>query len=237
VAVATVAAYFGLKAKIYMGQRDIINQAMNVSRMNLLGAEVVPVTQGQGTLKDAVDVALGALISEPTAYYLLGSAVGPQPYPLMVRLFQQIIGEEAIVQHQKLMGQLPVAVVACVGGGSNALGLFTAFIEHAEVKIVAAEPAGLGRETERHGLSLLCGVPGMIHGFKTRVLQTGTGEIKESYSAASGLDYPGVGPELSQLYDAGRLTVTPVTRASGPELWLNYQDLRGLFRLWNQLML
>jgi tryptophan synthase beta subunit len=196
--------------------------------MKLLGAEVVAVTQGQGTLKDAVDVALGALISQPSAYYLLGSVVGPHPYPLMVRLFQQIIGEEAIAQHQKLIGKLPVAVVACVGGGSNALGLFAAFIAQKQVKIVAAEPAGLGRNTDRHGLSLMCGQPGIIHGFKTRVLQTAAGEIKESYSAASGLDYPGVGPELSQLYDAGRLTVLPVTDAEAVKAMTRLSRTEGI---------
>ncbi len=228
VAVATVAALLGMKARIFMGARDIKNQHMNVERMRLLGAEVVPVTTGQATLKDAVDVALGAYVTDPSAYYLLGSAVGPHPYPLMVREFQKIIGIEAKKQCKKLIGKLPDAVIACVGGGSNALGLFTAFVDETTVKIIAAEPAGMGSETKRHGLSLMCGSMGMIHGFKTRVLHDELGEIRESYSAASGLDYPGVGPELSDLYDCGRVQVDPVTDVEAVQAMVTLSRSEGI---------
>lgn len=206
VATATVAALFGFECDIYMGQRDMVNQKMNVYRMELLGARVVPVTQGQGTLKDAVDVALQTYVGEPDCYYMLGSAVGPHPYPMMVRDFQAIIGREARKQILKIEGRLPDYAVACVGGGSNALGLFSAFVRDESVKLIAAEPAGKGATTNRHGLSLAQGKRGNIHGFTCLVLQDEDGEIKESYSAASGLDYPGVGPECCFLKDLGRLT-------------------------------
>ncbi len=206
VATATVAALFGFECDIYMGQRDMVNQMMNVYRMELLGAKVVPVTQGQGTLKDAVDVALLTYVGEPDSYYMLGSAVGPHPYPLMVRDFQAIIGREARKQILNIEGRLPDYAVACVGGGSNALGLFSAFVRDESVKLIAAEPAGKGATTSRHGLSLAQGKRGDIHGFTCLVLQDEKGEIKESYSAASGLDYPGVGPECCLLKDLERIT-------------------------------
>lgn len=217
VATATVAAYFGMECDIYMGARDINNQKMNVYRMELLGAKVIPVERGQGTLKDAVDEALGAYIREPEAYYMLGSAVGPHPYPLMVRDFQSVVGKEAKQQIIEKEGRLPDYAVACVGGGSNAIGLFTAFIREGEVKLVAAEPAGKGEESGRHGLSLTLGKKGQIHGFTCLVLQDEKGEIKESYSAASGLDYPGVGPECCLLKDLGRLTTYPVSDSQAVE--------------------
>jgi tryptophan synthase beta subunit len=228
VAVATAAALLGMQARIYMGERDVKNQAMNVDRMQLLGAEVVSVTAGQGTLKDAVDAALQAYISEPDAYYLLGSAVGPHPYPIMVREFQRVIGDEAIQQIKQEIGRLPDAVVACVGGGSNALGLFTAFIPHQEVKIVAAEPGGLGRDSNRHGLSLLCGQTQTLHGFTSKVLLTDAGEVAESYSAASGLDYPGVSPELSYYYDQGRLSSVPVSDAEAVQAMVTLSRCEGI---------
>lgn len=217
VATATVAALFGLECDIYMGQRDIVNQKMNVYRMELLGAKVIPVTQGQGTLKDAVDVALTTSVSEPDSYYMLGSAVGPHPYPKMVRDFQSIIGREAKKQILKIEGRLPDYAIACVGGGSNALGLFSAFVRDESVKLIAAEPAGKGEETSRHGLSLSKGKQGSIHGFTCLVLQDENGEIMESYSAASGLDYPGVGPECCLLKDLGRLTPVAITDAQAIE--------------------
>lgn len=211
VAVATVAAYFGMTCEIYMGARDIKNQKMNVYRMQLLGAKIIPVTQGQGTLKDAVDVALNAFIQDSEAYYLLGSAVGPHPYPLMVREFQKVIGIEAKEQMLQATGKLPDYAVACVGGGSNAIGLFSAFIEDSQVNLIAAEPAGKGEHSGHHGLSLLQGKPGSLHGFSCLVLQDDQGNIKESYSAASGLDYPGVGPEHCLLQELGRLQSLPIT--------------------------
>lgn len=211
VAVATVAAKFGLACDIYMGERDIKNQNMNVYRMKLLGAKVVTVSRGQKTLKDAIDAALEAFVQESDCFYMLGSAVGPHPYPLMVRDFQAIVGQEARSQLLKLENKLPDYAVACVGGGSNALGLFYRFISDDQVNLVAVEPAGKGQTTQRHGLSLLTGKPGLIHGFKCLVLQDNRGHIRESYSAASGLDYPGVSPELSHLKDIGRLQVVGIT--------------------------
>lgn len=211
VAVATVAAKFGMECDIYMGERDVINQHMNVYRMKLLGAKVVSVTSGQKTLKDAIDVALGAFIAEPDTYYMLGSAVGPHPYPMMVRDFQSVIGKEAKKQILDQEGKLPDVAVACVAGGSNALGLFYEFIPDEEVKLVAVEPAGKGADTDKHGLALGKGKPGVIHGFKCLVLQDEQGEIMESYSAASGLDYPGVGPEFCLLKDLGRVETEGVT--------------------------
>lgn len=207
VAVATVAAKFGMKATIYMGARDVKNQKMNVYRMKLLGASVQTVTRGQGTLKDAIDEALEAYVNDGNSFYMLGSAVGPDPYPLMVRDFQAVIGKEVKTELLQKLGQLPDYVVACVGGGSNALGLFYSFIRDEKVKLVAVEPAGRGVSTKKHGMSLMKGKPGDIHGFRCRVLVDENGEVTESYSAASGLDYPGVSPELSYLYDIGRLEV------------------------------
>jgi tryptophan synthase beta chain len=211
VAVATVAAKFGMKCDIYMGERDVVNQHMNVYRMKLLGAKVIPVTAGQKTLKDAIDVALGAFINEPDTYYMLGSAVGPHPYPMMVRDFQSIIGKEAKEQILEAEGRLPDYAVACVAGGSNALGLFFEFIPDEEVKLIAVEPAGKGADTNQHALALAKGKLGVIHGFECLVLQNDLGEIAESYSAASGLDYPGVGPEFCLLKDLGRVEAVGVT--------------------------
>lgn len=205
VATATVAAFFGMKCDIYMGARDIVNQKINVYKIKLLEARVIEVRSGQGTLKDAVDEALDAFAGDTSTFYLLGSAVGPHPYPMIVRDFQKIIGEETKKQIKILENRLPDYLVACIGGGSNAIGLFYDFIEDISVKMIGVEPAGLGTETNRHGLSLLKGKTGIIHGFRCLLLQNKNGEIKESYSAASGLDYPGVGPEHCYLKSIGRL--------------------------------
>ena len=212
VATATIAAYLGMECDIYMGARDIDAQKPNVYRMKILGANVIPVIQGQGTLKDAVDVALGAFVQEyDTAHYLLGSAVGPHPYPTMVRDFQKIVGEEIREQIMKIEKRLPTAVIACVGGGSNAIGAMYDFIKTPEVELVAVEPAGKGKLSGRHGLSLGTGKPTVLHGFRTLAMVDDNGEVKESYSAASGLDYPGVGPELSMMKESGRLTLGEAT--------------------------
>ena len=228
-ATATIAAYLGMACEIYMGARDIQAQKPNVYRMKALGAKVVQVTQGQGTLKDAVDAALGQYAQEvDQAYYLLGSAVGPHPYPTMVRDFQKVIGEEIKQQVQEKEGRLPTAVVACVGGGSNALGAFTAFISDEEVEIVAVEPAGKGKLSGKHGLALGTGVPDVIHGFKTLVLNDEKGEIKESYSAASGLDYPGVSPILSMYKESGRLTLGEVTDREAVDALIRLSRLEGI---------
>ncbi|MBU0576462.1 tryptophan synthase subunit beta [Patescibacteria group bacterium] len=228
VAVATVAAKFGMECDIYMGERDVVNQHINVYRMKLLGARVVPVTTGQKTLKDAIDVALGAFINEPETYYMLGSAVGPHPYPMMVRDFQSVIGREAKKQILKAEGRLPDYAVACVGGGSNALGLFYEFIPDEEVKLVAVEPAGKGADTNQHGLALGKGKLGVIHGFKCLVLQDDQGEIMESYSAASGLDYPGVGPEFCLLKDLGRVETVGVTDVEAVEAFQLLSETEGI---------
>jgi len=228
-ATATIAAYLGLDCEIFMGARDIDAQKPNVYRMRALGATVTPVTQGQGTLKDAVDAALMAYTQEvDQAFYLLGSAVGPHPYPTMVRDFQKVIGEEIKAQLQDKEGQLPDAVIACVGGGSNALGAFTAFIPHKEVEIVAVEPAGKGKLSGKHGLALGTGLPAVLHGFRTLVLSDEHGKVKESYSAASGLDYPGVSPILSNLKETGRLVLGEASDQQAVQALLQLSRLEGI---------
>lgn len=229
VATATIAAYLNLDCDIYMGARDINAQKPNVYRMKALGAKVIPVTAGKGTLKDAVDVALGAYAQDAAdSYYLLGSAVGPHPYPTMVRDFQQIIGEEIKEQIFAEAGKLPKAVIACAGGGSNALGAFTSFIPDEDVELVSVEPAGLGADTDKHGLALGTGSPNTIHGFKTLVLHDDDGEIAESYSAASGLDYPGISPILSMLKENGRLSLGAVTDKEAVDAFIELSHLEGI---------
>jgi len=211
VAVATVAALFGMECDIYMGKRDVEHEKPNVYRMKILGANVIEVTQGQQTLKDAVDAALTAYVTDPTVYYLLGSVVGPHPYPLMVRDFQKVIGEEIKKQMLHQEKKLPDYIVACVGGGSNAMGAFHAFIDDRQTKLFAVEPAGKGKETDKHGISLGKGTTDVIHGFRTLVIHNKSGAIGESYSAASGLDYPGVGPEMAYLKSIDRVELATAT--------------------------
>lgn len=227
VATATVAALFGFKCDVYMGERDIVNQKINVYRMKLLGANVIPVTSGQKTLKDAVDAALTAYVTDTSTYYLLGSAVGPHPYPLMVRDFQKIIGQEAKKQIIKLENHLPDYLVACIGGGSNAIGLFYSFIND-PIKMIGVEPSGLGEKTNRHGLSLSTGKIGDIHGFRCLVLKNKNGEIAESYSAASGLDYPGVGPEHCYLKQISRLKTVGITDKEAVEAFVILSQKEGI---------
>jgi len=228
-ATATIAAYLGMDCEIFMGARDIDAQKPNVYRMRALGATVTPVTQGLGTLKDAVDAALMVYAQQvDEAFYMLGSAVGPHPYPTMVRDFQQVIGEEIKEQILEAEGRLPTAVVACCGGGSNALGAFTAFIPDQEVEIVAVEPAGKGKLSGEHGLVLGTGVPEVLHGFKTLVLVDEQGELKMSYSAASGLDYPGVSPILSHLKEIGRLSLGEVTDQEAVNALLTLSRTEGI---------
>ncbi|MEI6326761.1 MAG: tryptophan synthase subunit beta [Candidatus Roizmanbacteria bacterium] len=229
VATATIAAYLGMECDVYMGARDIDAQKPNVYRMKILGATVIPVTQGQGTLKDAVDVALTAYINEShDVHYLLGSVVGPHPYPYMVREFQKIIGQEAKAQIMAVEKDLPDYVVACVGGGSNAIGLFHDFISDESVQIVAVEPAGKGKSSGRHGLSLQTGQIDVIHGFKTLVMKNPDGSVKESYSAASGLDYPGVGPELSMLKASGRMQLAEATDEDAVRAFVTLSQTEGI---------
>jgi len=211
VATATVAALFGMECDVYMGARDMENEKPNVYRIQILGGKVIKVTKGQQTLKDAVDAALTAYTQEPDSYYLLGSAVGPSPYPEMVRDFQKIIGEEIKKQMLEKEKRLPDYIVACVGGGSNAMGAFYSFINDTNVHLIAVEPAGHGIQTGRHGVSLGKGAIDVIHGFKTLVLHDKNGEIAKSYSAASGLDYPGVGPELAYLKEIQRIELAHIT--------------------------
>ena len=212
VATATACALFGLDCTIYMGEEDTKRQALNVFRMELLGAKVVAVTKGLKTLKDAVDEALNDLIvNYKNTYYLLGSAVGPHPYPSIVRHFQSVIGKEARMQILEKEGRLPDLIVACVGGGSNAIGLFAPFLDDECVKIVGAEPGGDGLETGRHAAPLSAGIPGMIHGFKCYLVADAAGNALPTHSIAAGLDYPGVGPEHSYLKSIGRADYTAIT--------------------------
>lgn len=228
-ATATIAAYLGMDCDIYMGARDIEAQAPNVYRIKILGGQVIPVTKGQATLKDAVDVAIESYLKESNyAYYLLGSTVGPHPYPVMVRDFQKIIGKEIKKQILAKEGKMPESIIACVGGGSNAMGAFYEFIPDKKIKLIAVEPAGKGKNTERHGLALGVGKPGVIHGFKTYVLKNIKGEIMESYSAASGLDYPGVGPELGYLKEIGRLTLAEATDDEAIDAFLKLSQTEGI---------
>lgn len=206
VALATAAAITKLECDIYMGEVDMAKERPNVLRMQALGANVIPVKSGDRTLKEAVDEAFVAYVQDPiTQFYAIGSVVGPHPFPMMVRDFQKIVGEESKVQFQELTGKLPDNLVACVGGGSNAIGLFTAYLEDENINIYGVEPSGLGLEEGKHAATLSLGTPGMIHGFKCYLLQDDKGNPLRVYSVASGLDYPGVGPQHSFLKDIGRV--------------------------------
>ena len=206
VATATVAARFGLECEIFMGKQDVARQALNVFRMNLLGARMKVVDSGSQTLKDAMNEALRDWVTNVrSTYYLIGSVAGPHPYPMMVRDFQSVIGQEARRQVLKKEGRLPDYLVACVGGGSNSMGLFYPFVQDLKVKMVGVEAAGRGLRTGKHAASILGGEIGVLHGSKSYVLQDDRGQIRETHSIAAGLDYPGVGPELSYLRDRGRV--------------------------------
>ncbi|MGH8311727.1 MAG: tryptophan synthase subunit beta [Gammaproteobacteria bacterium] len=212
VATALAGALLRLPVTVYMGVRDCERQRPNVFRMELLGAKVVPVESGSGTLKDAINEALRDwAASYPDTHYLLGTAAGPHPYPTMVREFQRVIGREARAQVLKQTGRLPDVVVACVGGGSNAIGLFADFIDDENVRLVGAEPGGEGVASGRHGATVSAGTPGILHGAFTRVLQDADGQIRESHSVSAGLDYPAVGPEHVYLAETGRAEYVPVT--------------------------
>lgn len=205
VASATAAALLGLECVVYMGEEDTRRQALNVARMKLLGAEVVPVTTGSRTLKDAINEAMRDWVTNvATTHYLLGTVAGPHPFPTMVRDFHKIIGEESRSQMQELTGRLPDAVLACVGGGSNAIGIFHAFLNDKEVRLIGLEAGGSGVATGKHAATLVGGSPGVLHGARTFVLQDENGQTKESHSISAGLDYPGVGPEHAYLHETGR---------------------------------
>ena len=206
VALATAAAYFGLECEIHMGEVDIVKEHPNVIRMKLLGAKVVPVSHGLKTLKEAVDSAFEAYLADPiNTIYCIGSVVGPHPFPMMVRDFQRVVGIEAKEQFFDMTGELPDNVVACVGGGSNAMGLFSSFLDEPETRIYGVEPSGRSFKPGDHASSITYGKPGIIHGFKCYLLQEENGDPAPVYSIASGLDYPGVGPEHSMLKDQGRV--------------------------------
>lgn len=212
VASATAAALFGLECVVYMGEVDTVRQALNVARMRLLGATVIPVTTGSRTLKDAINEALRDWVTNvDNTHYLLGTVAGPHPFPAMVRDFHKIIGEEAREQVLALTGQLPTAVAACVGGGSNAIGIFHAFLDDPEVALYGFEAAGRGVDTPEHAATLTKGRPGVLHGARSYMLQDEDGQTIESHSISAGLDYPGVGPEHSWLKDLGRAHYRPVT--------------------------
>jgi tryptophan synthase beta chain len=214
VATATACALLGLECVVYMGEVDTERQALNVARMRLLGAEVIPVTAGSRTLKDAINEALRDWVSSvDDTHYLLGTVAGPHPFPTMVRDFHRVVGMEAREQVLERTGRLPDAVAACVGGGSNAIGIFHAFLDDADVRLVGFEPCGDGVETGRHGATLSEGSPGALHGAMSYLLQDEDGQTAESYSISAGLDYPGVGPEHALLKDLGRATYESVTDA------------------------
>ena len=212
VASATAAALFGLECVVYMGEADTKRQSLNVARMKLLGATVVPVTQGSKTLKDAINEAMRDWVTNvETTHYLLGTVAGPHPFPTMVRDFQRIIGVEARQQVLDLTGRLPDAVLACVGGGSNAIGIFHPFIDDKSVRLIGLEAGGSGIETGLHAATISGGTPGVLHGTRSYVLQDKDGQTIESHSISAGLDYPGVGPEHAYLNDVGRAEYRPVT--------------------------
>jgi tryptophan synthase beta chain len=218
VATATVCALLGLDCVVYMGAEDIERQAPNVSRMGFLGAEVRSVEAGSRTLKDAMNEAIRDWVTNVrTTYYCIGSAAGPHPYPLLVRELQSVIGEEIAADCSERLGRMPDAVVACVGGGSNAIGAFHRFVGERAVRLFGVEAGGLGLDTAKHGASLSRGRPGVLHGSRSYLLQTDDGQVSEAHSISAGLDYPGVGPELSYLRDEGRIEVLTATDAEALE--------------------
>ena len=212
VATATICARFGLECVVYMGEEDMRRQELNVFRMRLMGATVVPVTSGTRTLKDATTEAIRDWVTNVEhSYYIIGSVVGPAPYPHMVREFQSIIGREARAQMLERAGRLPATVVACVGGGSNAMGIFAGFVNDRDVELVGVEAAGEGLDTERHSASITKGRPGVLHGALSYLLQDESGQVHPAHSISAGLDYPGVGPEHAWLNDSGRASYVSIT--------------------------
>lgn len=229
VATATVCALFGMKCVIYMGETDIARQAPNVFRMKLLGAEVKPVVSGSRTLKDAMNEALRDWVTNVRdTFYIIGTVAGPHPYPSLVRDFQTVIGEEAREQVQKVEGRLPDSLVAAVGGGSNAMGLFHPFLDDKDVRIIGVEAAGHGLDSGQHAASLTGGRPGVLHGNRTYLLQDGDGQIAEAHSISAGLDYPGIGPEHAWLKDVGRVEYVSITDTEAVEAFQQTTRLEGI---------
>jgi tryptophan synthase beta chain len=213
VATATICARYGLECVVYMGSEDVKRQSPNVYRMNLLGATVVPVESGSKTLKDALNEAMRDWVANvDNTFYIIGTVAGPHPYPMMVRDFQSVIGTECLAQMPEMnKGQQPDAVIACVGGGSNAMGIFHPYISHEATRLIGVEAAGEGLDSGKHSASLQCGLPGVLHGNRTYVLQNDDGQVTETHSISAGLDYPGVGPEHAYLKDIGRAEYVGIT--------------------------
>ncbi len=229
VAAATGAALFGMDCTVYMGREDIKRQSLNVMRMEMLGAKVVSVESGSNTLKDATNEAIRcwAKTAEDT-FYIIGSAIGPHPYPKMVKEFQSVISREAKRQHFEAEGRLPDVVMACVGGGSNAIGMFADFIDEPEVELIGVEAAGKGIDTEEHAASMARGTPGVLHGTRSYLLQDDDGNIQLAHSISAGLDYPGVGPEHAYLHDTGRAEYVPVTDDEAMEALMELTEMEGI---------
>jgi tryptophan synthase beta chain len=228
VATATVCAKFGLECVIYMGAKDIERQKPNVFRMELLGAKVIPVTCGSESLKDSMNEAMRDWVANlEDTFYIIGTAAGPHPYPELVRDFQSVIGKETRAQIMEKEGRLPDSLVACVGGGSNAIGLFHEFLDE-DIKMIAVEAAGLGIDTDQHAASLTGGRPGVLHGNRTYLLMDEDGQINEAHSISAGLDYPGIGPEHSYLYETGRVDYVPITDAEALEAFQLCTQLEGI---------
>ncbi|WP_304458152.1 tryptophan synthase subunit beta [Alicyclobacillus sendaiensis] len=229
VATATVAARFGLECTVFMGEEDMRRQALNVFRMRMLGAEVVAATSGTRTLKDATNEAIRHWVAHvDDTHYIIGSVVGPHPYPMMVRDFQRVIGDEAKAQILEQEGRLPTSVVACVGGGSNAMGIFYPFIENEDVELIGCEAAGRGLDTDDHAASIARGRPGVLHGAKTMLLQDEYGQVQPAHSISAGLDYPGIGPEHAHLAATGRATYVPVTDQEALDAFFLLSKLEGI---------
>ncbi len=229
VALATAAAYFGLECEIHMGEVDMAKEHPNVQRMKILGATVIPVSHGLKTLKEAVDSAFEAYLKDPiTAIYCIGSVVGPHPFPMMVRDFQRVVGIEAKEQFFEMTGELPDNIVACVGGGSNAMGIFSAFLEDEECSLYGVEPAGKSFKTGDHAATMTLGKPGVIHGFKCYTLQDEEGNPAPVHSVASGLDYPGVGPEHSMLKDLNKVTYESISDKECIDAFYELSRLEGI---------
>ena len=229
VAAATVAARYGMECVVYMGSEDVKRQVQNVYRMKLLGAKVVPVESGSRTLKDALNEAMRDWVTNvESTFYIIGTVAGPHPYPMMVRDFQRVIGDECIVQMQEMAGRQPDAVIACVGGGSNAMGIFYPYIGYEETRLVGVEAAGEGLQTGKHAASLCAGKPGVLHGNRTYLLQDANGQILETHSISAGLDYPGVGPEHAWLKDSERAQYVAVTDAEALAAFHEMCRLEGI---------
>ena len=229
VATATVCARFGLQCVVYMGAKDMERQKPNVFRMKLLGAEVIPVTSGSQSLKDAMNEALRDWVTNVAdTYYLIGTAAGPHPFPMMVRDFQSVIGKEVKAEMRKREGRAPDSLVAAIGGGSNAIGLFAPFLSDKKVKLIGVEAAGRGLHTNQHAASLSKGKPGVLHGTKTYLLQTADGQITEAHSISAGLDYPGIGPEHAYLKDTGRVAYVSVTDKQALSAFKMLAELEGI---------